>query len=215
MIVYFFMDIRPLVNNVLWNGMLAVIPVMLAYMIARIARPRNKSLPRKSFICLLFLIWLAFLPNTCYLLTEWRHFLENVDGNNLFLRSQYEHLMLVKLTAMGIFYFIYSGFGMMTFALAIRPLARFASKRGIEVKFWACPFFMAMSLGVYLGLILRYNSWDLLAHPSAVWTTIVETGGRPLLMAFIGSFGVFLWMSYLAIDIWFDGLAERLGRAKK
>ncbi len=91
-------------------------------------------------------------------------------------------------------------------------MERLAAKNGIKTSFWALPFFVAMSVGVYLGLVLRFNSWDPANRPEIIWQSVMEIGGHPKLVTFIIVFGIFLWISYRATDIWFDGLLERLYR---
>lgn len=195
--------------------MLALIPVCLAYMILWIARRRNMSPLRKGIVALLGIVWLLFLPNTCYLLTEWRHYLEMIDRHDLYLRSQDNSVLFMHLTAWGMFYLLYSGFGMITFALAIRPVERVAAQRGASIWFWAAPLFVALSSGVYLGLVLRFNSWDTMSRPDQIWQAIVDIGGRPRLAAFIVGFGGFLWIAYEALDLWVDGLTERWSKLSR
>ncbi len=202
-----------LIGNVLWNGMLAVIPVALAYSIVWTARICRAKPVRYVAITLLACAWLAFLPNTCYLLTEWRHFLFQLDTRDLFLRARVDPVLMANMTAWSIFYLLYSGLGMMTFALAIRPLQHLAAKHGASKWFWAIPLFGALSIGVYLGLILRLNSWDIISRPGEVWGSIVEIGGRPRLIAFIIAFAAFLCVAYEALDVWVDGMADRWSRA--
>jgi uncharacterized membrane protein len=199
---------------VIWNGTLAVIPVAAAYTFRGVLDKRPLRLGGYLGAIALGVIWLAFLPNTCYLLTEWRHFLKTIDSQNLFMRATTDSVLFIKLVLASLFYFFYSLFGMVTFAMAIRPMERAAIKRGLWVRFWAVPFFAAVALGVYLGLVLRFNSWDLLRSPSMVWQAVVEIGGRPKLAAFIVAFGGFLWLSYEALDIWIDGLKLRLAAGK-
>jgi len=203
-----------IIRNVTWNGTLALIPVVVAYAIKYICNKHPRKAIHYAAITALSMVWLAFLPNTCYLLTEWRHFLSVLDTKDLFLQSRVDESALISLLAGSLFYFLYSGFGMITFTLAIRPVERIAAKRGVATRFWAVPFFAAISLGVYLGLILRFNSWDLAINPSIVWQAIVAVGGRPKLIALIMAFGVFLWIAYEALDIWVDGLKLRLARPK-
>ena len=206
------METSYLILTVMWNGMLAVIPVALAYASLWVSRVRGMGPARKAIIAVLAVVWLGFLPNTCYLLTEWRHFLLSLDVHDLYVRSQRDPYLLMQLLAWSVFYFLYSGFGLVTFALAIRPMEHLAAKRGAAVWFWALPFFVAVSVGVYLGLVLRLNTWDLVSRPSVVWRSMMQIGGRPLLAAFIVVFGVFLWLAYEAIDVWIDGLADRWSR---
>jgi uncharacterized membrane protein len=98
--------------------------------------------------------------------------------------------------------------------MAIRPVERLAIKRGISVRFWGVPFFAAVSLGVYLGLVLRFNSWEIATGPAKIWKAVVEVGGHPLLALFILAFGAFLWAAYEVLDIWLDGLKHRLLKGK-
>ena len=203
-----------LAQNVIWNGTLALIPVVAAYAFRNVLDKWPSSARQYTAAATLGVVWFVFLPNTCYLLTEWRHFLTTLDGQNMFLRSGTDKVFFIQLILGSLFYFMYSSFGMVTFALAIRPVERAAIKRGLAVRFWAFPFFAVVSLGVYLGLILRFNSWDLLTNPTIVWQAIVEVGGRPRLAAFILAFGGFLWIAYEILDIWIDGLKLRLASGK-
>lgn len=194
--------------------MLALIPVGAAYAFRKVLDKCPSSARQYIAASALGLVWFVFLPNTCYLLTEWRHFLAVLDGENMYLRSASDNVYFIKMILGSLFYFLYSSFGMVAFALAIRPVERAAIQRGLAVRFWAFPFFAVVSLGVYLGLILRFNSWDLLTNPSTVWQAIVEVGGRPMLTGFIVAFGGFLWIAYEVLDIWIDGLKLRLTNGK-
>lgn len=198
--------------------MLAVIPVAVAYALRGVLDRRPSSPKRYAAAAALTIVWLVFLPNTCYLLTEWRHFLAVLDSSNMFVRAfergNGDSVLFAKLLMGSLFYFLYSAFGMVTFTMAIRPVERAAIKRGISIRFWGMPFFAAVSLGVYLGLILRFNTWDLATNPHLVWQAIVEIGGRPRLAAFILAFGGFLWIAYECVDMWIDGVKLRLAKGK-
>lgn len=192
--------------------MLAIIPVVAGYAIWAVWKSKAAAALRYGVSAVLGAVWFVFLPNTCYLLTEWRHFLVTVDGRNLFLRARVDNAYLIELLTLSLFYFLYSSFGMLMFALAIRPVEKAVVKGGLALRLWALPFFAAVSLGVYLGLILRFNSWDLLTRPAMVWGAIIELTARPLLSAFIVGFGAFLWLSYELLDIWIDGFHYRFAR---
>lgn len=195
--------------NLPLNSSLALIPVLLAYAMLWVYRLRIHRAVRLPLLTVLSVAWLAFLPNTCYLLSQWRHFLFTVDAQNLYLQSQFNKTALMTLMAMSMFYLAYSGFGIVAFALAVRPVERIVRDQGVSIWFWGLPFFTALSLGVYLGLVLRFNSWDLIHQPAAVWAHTVALGGRPVMAMFIVGFGVFLWALYESVDIWIDGIAER------
>lgn len=199
---------------VAWNIFLAFIPVVTAYIIWTLARTpeMNKRVWAKVSIALLGLIWFAFLPNTCYLLTEWRHFLDVLGWTDLPLKWQSEQDSAIVMALLVMFYACYSGIGVLTFALAIRPIDRLIRPWTRTRWVWGVMFFLMMSTGVYLGLVLRFNSWDLLTRLDQVWASVVVLPSRPVLSSFIILFGGFLWLVYLTVDIWIDGLLLRLGR---
>jgi len=192
-----------------WNTMLAVIPVVAAYYIHRMMEEPGKSRLTKLYIILLGLVWLGFLPNTCYLLTEWRHFLHTVGYSQLFARWEYDAGAALKLGVYTLFFLCFSGVGVLTFTLAVRPIAAMARERGAALWVWGLPFFLLMAIGVYLGLVLRFNSWDLFLKPAVVWGAALALIYHPVLNLFILGFAAFLWIVYLAMDIWVDGFVVR------
>lgn len=196
---------------VTWNTLLALIPVVLAYTVYWLAGlpGRRVQLLLKVPIIALGMVWLAFLPNTCYLLTEWRHFLAAVGYSDLYARWQVDSDAALRLMTYTFFYLCYSGMGVLTFTLAVRPIARLMKKSGATMWIWATPFFALMSVGVYLGLVLRFNTWDLISQPAEVWAVVVGISARPTLSSFIIAFAGFLWVAYLAVDIWIDGFLAR------
>ena len=154
-------------------------------------------------------IWLAFLPNTCYLVTEWRHFL--FDNHYTMLRDAAEtnRVLMLSVAKQGLFFLFYSGIGVLCYALSIRPLDRLLQKAGFRSWPWAVPFFFLTSLGVYLGLIVRLNSWDIATRPLYVLQVAVQAVLNPLLLKTIIGFAFLLWLLYLLVDIWIDGLLLR------
>lgn len=192
------------------NISLAGIPVILAYIIRLLVNKDGSIRPLlKVPVFILGLAWLAFLPNTCYLLTEWRHFLTIIDYGHFAARVHNNPADVVLLMEITLFYIIFSGIGVLAFALSIRPIARIAKLKGMNLWVWGSPFFLLMSIGVYLGLVLRFNSWDLIQRPEQVWLSVLELGFRPTVSPLIIAFAAILWLVYLAIDIWVDGFMLR------
>lgn len=211
------MLIRALVLWVGWNMFLAVIPVALGYYIHDlVAAPtvRRLNTSRKLWVSVVGLAWLFFLPNTCYLLTEWRHFLDTLGYSNMAWRWHSDSSALVELMMHTLFYLCYSSFGMLTFALAIRPVARLLRNSGANMTLWAIPLFLLSSIGVYLGLVLRFNTWDMVTRPRIIWSAVVAISDRPMLTSLIIVFAGFLWVGYLVMDIWVDGFVARWGRIR-
>lgn len=204
--------------NVAWNLFLAVIPVVLAFAIARGARRdiRETGRIRWGLWLPLGVVWLAFLPNSCYLLTEWRHFFDTLTQSQLFMQARQSREGRTDFFIVTAFYLLYSGAGLLAFFLAVWPLDRLTRRRLGWVGAALRPLiFPLCALGVYLGLMAgRFNSWDLV-HPhrlAGLLATTAATLARPALLGFILAFGAILWLFYAAFDIWMDGLAWRLAR---
>lgn len=195
---------------VAWNLMLAAIPVLLAYLLVSIARLRRHRHLRKILLTVVGAAWLVFLPNTCYLLTEWRHFLYNLDASNLFLRSRAEPDLKPALMIYTAAYTLYSASGMLAFTLAIRPVAKMMKRSGRILWIYGLPLFLLMSIGVYLGLVLRFNSWDVLKRPNDIWQSVSMLISRPKLALLIVGFGGFLWLAYFLIDTLIDSVRAKL-----
>lgn len=196
---------------ILWNLFLALIPVVLsqgAACLGRLALAHRKRLLWLVIVPLL-LVWFIFLPNTCYLFTEPRHFMQAVDERNLWSRAAEERQALIQLLLRGAVGVTYVMAGALSFALAIRPLDRLARSINVPTWKWGLPFFVLMSLGVYLGLILRYNSWELFTNPGIILAASWAAVQRPRLLLVILTFGGFLWLAYGAMDIWIDGFLGR------
>jgi uncharacterized membrane protein len=190
-----------------------VIPVLLGTLIERVVNRMRRG-PSRRMAWLVWLplgiIWFIFLPNTCYLLTEWRHFLFDEPYHLMreMARAQHDRMLLVA--RYGFLFLLYSGFGMLCFALAVRPIDRLVRTAVSRSGIFAVPFYFLVSLGVYMGLNLRLNSWDVVRRPVRVLHVAQHALTSPLIMKTIIVFGGLLWIAYLLIDVWFTGLEARM-----
>lgn len=210
---------RP-IPNVIWNLFLALVPVVLAFAVARGARRDRRVLGhlRWGVWGPLAAIWLLFLPNSCYLLTEWRHYLDTLTESPLFVQARHGGDGRIDFFLVTGFYLVYSGAGLLAFFLAVWPLDRLTRPRLGRIGALLRPLiFPLCALGVYLGLMQgRFNSWDLVsaARLTALLATLAQIVHRPLLLGSILLFGAVLWLFYVAFDIWMDGIAWRLSRRR-
>ena len=208
---------RP-IPSILWNLFLAVVPVVLAFVIARGVRRERQQTGTVQWLLWgpLAAVWLAFLPNSCYLLTEWRHYFETLTESPLYAQAHQSGDGRVDFFLITAFYLVYSGAGLLAFFLAVWPLDRLTRPRLGRLGAVLRPLiFPLCALGVYLGLMQgRFNSWDLLSvsRLSALLATAVQVFQRPGLAGLIFLFGALLWLFYAAFDIWMDGWAWRLSR---
>jgi uncharacterized membrane protein len=77
------------------------------------------------------------------------------------------------------------------------------------------PFFLLTSVGVYPGLILRLNSWDLADRPGYVWESWLQSVENPTVLKVVIVFAVLLWLLYWIGDVWVDGFRARVAHALK
>ncbi|MCW3096051.1 MAG: putative rane protein [Chthonomonadaceae bacterium] len=198
--------------GVTWNIFLAVLPVFFAGVLTAVfALFRKYGKPCPWFVWLpLGLVWLAFLPNACYLVTEWRHFL--FQGLPYAVQNYGGRSALIVIAKDSLFFLAYSLTGCLCFALAIRPIEHLMRKAGGKPVLWAAPFFFLVSLGVYLGLFIRLNTWNIVTHPSVVLSITLRTLSDIQLVKAIVVFGFLLFLLYEILDIFLDGLALRLHR---
>ena len=199
-------------GNALWDVFLAFVPVVLAYVVVWLHKESRRERIMQFPLAVAALLWLAFLPNSCYLLTEWRHFLYSLDESNLFLHARADSRWMVILTFYAALYFVFSAVGMVAFTLAIRPLSRIVHCYVPNTWIATVPLFVMLSAGVYLGLVLRYNSWEIITRPGAIWADIVNVGSSPMLIGMILAFGGFLYLAHLAMDMWIDAFIIRWRR---
>lgn len=203
-----------------WNFMLALIPVLLAFTIyGLVTYYRKHSYPKQLFWTLIIILgfaWLIFLPNTGYLITGWRHFFVVISREELFSRwyDTRDLMVLMRISLYSIFFIWYSFFGLFTLTLSIRPLAKLLQPRSVYMSLIGIPLFFVTSLGIYLGLILRFNSWDLFVRPGYVIKEILLNLQRPTLLTLIILFAIVLWIGYWFTDIWIDGFLARRKAAK-
>ncbi len=210
---------RP-IPNVLWNLFLAVVPVVLAFVIARGVRRERSETGTVQWVLWgpLALVWLAFLPNSCYLLTEWRHYFTTLTQSPLYAQAHQGGDGRMDFFLITAFYLAYSGAGLLAFFLAVWPLDRLTRVRLGRTGAMLRPvIFPLCALGVYLGLMQgRFNSWDLVSAPrlAGLLATVADIVHRPLLLVSILVFGAVLWLFYAAFDIWMDGLAWRMAQRR-
>ena len=135
-----------------WNLLLAWIPLILAIRLTAVLRHKRWS----SWEGLLLTsLWLLFLPNSFYMISDYIH-LTTVSLNN----AVYDALILTS--------FIYIGviLGFSSLFLIHLHLTRRLSTR--ESSVWVAVILFICSAGVYFGRDLRWSSWDVLINPGGL-----------------------------------------------
>ncbi len=149
------------IGRIIWNLFLAFIPLGLSFWLFRNGRSR-------SFVWWLgFVVFLAFLPNAPYILTDIVHLIADVRAVN--------SIWAVTLIVFPLhIVFILSGFE--AYVLSLINVGYYLQRIGLSKWIVAAELFIhaLCAVGIYLGRFPRYNSWDLLVQPDALVSTVVE-----------------------------------------
>ena len=139
------------------NLLLAWIPLLLAYGVSWSARSRSRWAPLPPFAVL----WILFLPNAPYLVTDLVHLKDGVNAVNVVLLS--------LLALIGVL------IGVKCVQLVQRAVEQLfgvgVGRRAVQV------IAVLTAVGVYLGRVLRWNSWTVLHDPGSSRTR--SCGRRP------------------------------------
>lgn len=152
---------------ILWNIFLALIPFFICgYLIKMKKRKNFKTLGSRICLFVLMFLWLIFIPNTAYIITDVRHLLDYCPLN-------YDRIC-VDNAWMIMFFFTYGAIGWFLLVLGLNQFKYFLSEFKYNLEkyfiFFTIPF---ISLGVLVGLINRHNSWEIFYKPLLVFNNII------------------------------------------
>lgn len=179
--------------NLVWNLVLAWAPLLFALL----AYDRHRRGARGLGLALPLALWLAFLPNAPYLVTDF-----------MLLRVVHDMPVWFDVTLLASFAWTGLLLGFVSLYL-VQELARRAAGRLFG---WLCALgALGLSgLGVYLGRDLRWNSWDLLVQPGAVLGDVVAGLDSPRLVGMSLVTAAFLTVAYAMLyTMLHAALAER------
>lgn len=170
--------------GIAWNLFLAWIPFTVSLAVYDRAR-RGGS---KAFVAVGAAVWLLFLPNAPYIVTD----LKYVKGS-----SAVPVLFDVLLFAGAAWAGLLLG---LTSLLLMHAVARQILG---SVRAWACvgAVLALSSFGIYLGRVQRWNSWDVFVRPGSLVADIARAAADPLShprpIAVMVLFTCFLFVCYL------------------
>ncbi len=169
-----------------WNVFLAVIPFAITtYLI---------SLPKLNKFVLVFWfgVWLLFLPNAPYIVTDLLHLRLS---STKFVWLDIITVISFALTGLLLFY--------LSFSDMIRLLENYVKKSALT---FLVPFLLFLSaFGVYLGRFLRYNSWEIISRPTHILNDVIAMLLKPFghleVWLFTLLFGLFLNMGFWVFQV--------------
>ena len=149
----------PLVS-VFWNLLLLAPSYYSArYLTALWDRANLRNLRHKLLFFIFFFVWLLFIPNSAYIISEVRHILD-------FCPDNFYHICLSN-AWIPIFFFVYGLIGWLAFAYLLGQMRELI----IKIKGRTVADILILSIipmvaaGVILGLMGRFNSWEIFVHP--------------------------------------------------
>ncbi len=135
-----------------WNLILAWMPMLFAWLWVLYVR-KYRAATFGSIV--LLLLWLGFLPNSFYIITDFIHLRQATRTTVL-----YDTAMLTSFTMNGVV------LGFVSVALVhLELLKRLKASKAHSVI--AAVLFLS-SFAIYLGRFLRWNTWDVILNPAGI-----------------------------------------------
>ncbi len=173
--------------NLSWmtfNIFLALIPVILAWL--------AYSLKNKLLKTLLLIIWLIFIPNTIYIVTDILH-----------LITQTNNVGILSGIILYLQYSIFLSIGLLTYILSLYPIEKILKKHYKKQKENINTLLIAINFligfGIVLGRIHRLNSWDLILELPKVFYAAKETIFSPNMILLALLFGLLSNLVYFLV----------------
>ena len=173
----------------IWNLFLAFVP----YFITQLAALRPGWITGKIQFIIFFLVWIIWVPNSFYILTDLFHLGDSFADRIIPL---WFDLVLILSFAWN---------GCMLVILSVRQMEKILLRRmtiGHEL-FFLFPVMWLNAWGIYIGRYLRFNSWDVITDP---FQLVRDIGGmllHPLgyhnAWSMIFCFSILLTLMYLTI----------------
>lgn len=140
--------------NLYWmvyNINLAIIAIVCGWLAIKIKHPIIKIT--------LLILWLLFVPNTLYLLSDSIHFsdqLSNLHANDrIILALQYITLMI---------------FGIISYIISMYPIDKLIKKTHFLILLQ-----FVIAFGIIMGRLERTNSWEVFTDPVKVYNDAITT----------------------------------------
>lgn len=171
-----------------WNLFLALIPYPIIHAVHLYTKKRVTRV-------ILLLTWILILPNSFYILTDLVHLTKSKDELIWF------DIPFISL------------FTILGFISGIQSMAAFEKLISTTVSSKLKEFLMTSicllcGFGIYIGRILRYNSWDILSNPSSLLQDIVPLLIQKEPLLFSIHFGIFIYILYTSKKIFTSKLSS-------
>jgi len=139
-----------------WNLVLAYIPFAISIWLTK----HKELLNQRTIRVFAVSIWILFMPNSFYILTDLFHLENMASGHPWF------DLTLILSFAWN---------GILLGVLSIRKMEMLLASKGKFISAVViCAVMWLNAFGIYIGRFLRFNSWDVIANPFTLFGEISE-----------------------------------------
>jgi uncharacterized membrane protein len=180
-VVRYVYSAEPLFGGLIWNLFLAWIPFGLAVFVY----DRHRAGARPLALALPAALWLLFLPNAPYILTDFKHLVPSP------VVPLWVDIVVIAAPA-------WTGMllGFLSLYLVQSVVRQLA---GARVAWVAALLALGLSsFGIYLGRVLRWNSWDVIADPRLL-SDLNGVVADPRAIGMTVLLASFLTLSYLVV----------------
>lgn len=180
----------------IWNLFLAILP----YIISTLFLLYYKKINSLFLTGIILSLWLLLFPNAPYIVTDFFH-LEPRTG----IPYWYDLGMI----------FSFAWNGLLLGFISLYDIQTALSRRFSPLKGWTFAVFSLVlgSFGIYLGRYERFNSWDVVTNPAALFIDIADRFIHPMqhprtiLMTVL--FSAVLILGYATLVVMFKPLREK------
>ena len=167
-----------------FNVLLACLGVMFGLSFLKVRQ--------KFFKLCLFTLWILFLPNTIYLLTDLQHLPKQVFEQSEILTRLMIFTQYIALFVFGVFTYVYGLY-------PIEKLFHLAGKKDHQLKvILLIVFNFAIAFGVGLGRIERTHSWYVFTQPLRVVDDVASLITNSNSLLFVVLFGLLANILYFS-----------------
>ena len=147
----------------LWNLFLAFVP----YFFSSRLLLRLSWLKSRWKLPVAFIVWVLFIPNSFYILTDLFHLYDSIV-----VPPWFDLLLIIS----------FAWNGLIMGILSVRQMEKIIMVRwpGLPGWAWFYPIMVLNAVGVYIGRYLRFNSWDVITDPFRLTADIVHIIAHPV-----------------------------------
>lgn len=192
LLIRFYLTNRLTYAFLLWNLVLAWVPLLCAWMIYRTKKPMRAW----GIQWIAVFLWVIFFPNAPYLLTDLGHL----------ARLSEWALAPLGLDVVIILSFTLNGLFLAFLSLFLMEAVWHRTLRSRTVHTLSILLLVLTGFGMYLGRFLRWNSWDIFQQPAVLahdlFVRIADPLSHGMTWGFTALYTGFLVVLYGMICIW-------------